>query len=309
MYSCSAKIEPIHKYLVERWQSLLTLEENISADEALLLRKGCLSWKQFIRTKRARFGLKSFVLAKTSSGYVWNSIIYTGNDTLVEEGNTYQYQVINIVLSLCKNVLDEGRCLFMDNWYSSLELLSELRNQSTDVVGTVRKDRKGLPKDVMSKKLTTGEKATPYNQNYGAMCMQWKDKRDVHMLTSCVPDEDVVIKRCGKDKVVPLVVNTYNDSMGGVDRSDQMMSSYPVERKRLKKWSKKMWLHLINTCVFNAQILHKKQRGNISPLEFRSRLISQLVEKYGYNTEAVRKGGRTSTGDNPFRLVERYFPT
>ena len=32
--------------------------------------------------------------------------------------------------------------LFVDNWYSSLELLSELRNRSTDVVGTVRKDRK-----------------------------------------------------------------------------------------------------------------------------------------------------------------------
>ena len=31
--------------------------------------------------------------------------------------------------------------------------------------------------------------------------------------------------------------------MGGVDRSDQMMNSYPVECKRLKKWYKKMWIH------------------------------------------------------------------
>ena len=29
---------------------------------------------------------------------------------------------------------------------------------------------------------------------------------------------------------------------------------------------------------------------------------------YGYDTEAVRKGGRPSTGGNPFRLVERHFP-
>ena len=77
------------------------------------------------------------------------------------------------------------------------------------------------------------------------------------MLTSCVADEDVVVKRRGKDKLVTLVVNIYNDSMGSVDRSDQMMISYPVERKRLKKWSKKMGLHLINTCVLNAQILQK----------------------------------------------------
>ena len=115
------------------------------------------------------------------------------------------------------------------------------------------------------------------------------------MLTSCMPEEDVAVKRRGKDL------------MGGVDRSDQMMSSYPMERKRLKKWSKKMWLHLINTCVFNSHILHKKQGGNLSPLEFRSTLISQLVEKYGYDTEAVRKGGRASTGGNPFRSVEQHF--
>ena len=115
------------------------------------------------------------------------------------------------------------------------------------------------------------------------------------MLTSCVPEEDVVVKRRGKD------------SMGGVYRSDQMTSSYPMERKRLKKWSKKMWFHLINTCVFNSHILHKKQGGNLSPLEFRSTLISQLVEKYGYDTEAVRKGGRASTGGNPFRSVEQHF--
>ena len=84
----------------------------------------------------------------------------------------------------------------------------------------------------MSKKLKTGEKATAYNLNYDAMCMQWNDKKDVRMLTSCVPHEDIVIKRLGKDKLVSLVVNIYNDSMGGVDRSDQMMSSYPVERRR-----------------------------------------------------------------------------
>ena len=69
-YNRTAKIEPIHTYLVERWQSLLTLGRDISVDEALLLWKGRLSWKQFIRTKRARFGIKSFVLADGSTGYV-----------------------------------------------------------------------------------------------------------------------------------------------------------------------------------------------------------------------------------------------
>ena len=73
---------------------------------------------------------------------------------------------------------------------------------------------------------------------YSAMCMQWKDKCDVRMLTSCTPDKDVIVKWQGKEKAVPLVIDTYNNGMGGVDLSDQIMSSCPLEHKRLKKWSK-----------------------------------------------------------------------
>ena len=50
-YNRSSKVHPIHKYNIERWQSLLILGRGISIDEALLLWKGRLSWKQFIRTK------------------------------------------------------------------------------------------------------------------------------------------------------------------------------------------------------------------------------------------------------------------
>ena len=42
-----------------------------------------------------------------------------------------------------------------------------------------------------------------------------------------------------KRVTVPLVISVDNNMMCGVDRSDQMMNSYPVERKRLKKWYKK----------------------------------------------------------------------
>ena len=65
----SSKIRPIHKYIVERWQSLLTLGRDVSIDEALVLWKGRLSWKQFIRTNRARFDIKTFILADACTGY------------------------------------------------------------------------------------------------------------------------------------------------------------------------------------------------------------------------------------------------
>ena len=49
--------------------------------------------------------------------------------------------------------LDETRCLYIGNWYSSMELLDELWKHGTDVVGTARKELKGLSNETMNAKL------------------------------------------------------------------------------------------------------------------------------------------------------------
>ena len=87
----------------------------------------------------------------------------------------------------------------------------------------------------MNPKLNKGETKTAYSPQHNAMCMQWNDKRDVLMLSSCVPDENLCVVRRGKEVIVPLEINIYNNMMGGVDRSDQMMNLCPVERKRFLK--------------------------------------------------------------------------
>ena len=97
------------------------------------------------------------------------------------------YDATNIVMNLAENALDEGRCIYVDNWYGSVELLDKLGKRSTDFIGTVRKDRKALLKDVANVKLNKGKTKTAYSPQYNAMCMQWKDKRDVRILSSCIP--------------------------------------------------------------------------------------------------------------------------
>ena len=51
------------------------------------------------------------------------------------------------------------------------------------------------------------------------------------MMSTCVNDGTVTVKRVGKDKEIPNVVDFYNQHMGGVDKSDQMLTSYEIERK------------------------------------------------------------------------------
>ena len=47
-YNKAAKIQPILEKLVERFKLLCQLERDMSIDKSLLLRKGCLNWKQYI---------------------------------------------------------------------------------------------------------------------------------------------------------------------------------------------------------------------------------------------------------------------
>ena len=97
--------------------------------------------------------------------------------------------------------------------------------------------------------------------------------------------------------------------MGGVDRSDQMTTSYPTERKRIKNWYKKHFMHLINISSFNAHIIHKKKGGNLNTLNFRTKLVEQIVEKYGtvVKSSVERRGERPNLKGNLFPVTERHF--
>ena len=97
--------------------------------------------------------------------------------------------------------------------------------------------------------------------------------------------------------------------MGGVDKSDQMLTSYEVERKRVKKWYKKVFHHHINQSVFNAQIIHKTIGGNLTPLKFWERLIHDIVVKYhpDYKPIPGKHGQGGVNQDLELRLVGRHF--
>ncbi|XP_040070609.1 piggyBac transposable element-derived protein 4-like [Ixodes scapularis] len=69
--------------MTEMFQTLYTPERDVSVDESLLRFKGRLSWKQYMPLKRARFGVKFFVLCESSSGYIWNMLMYMGKVLLL----------------------------------------------------------------------------------------------------------------------------------------------------------------------------------------------------------------------------------
>ncbi|KAK2578401.1 hypothetical protein KPH14_000941 [Odynerus spinipes] len=111
--------DPIMKrrYIVEQlrtsFKSAFYPFEKLCIDESLLKFKGRCYFKQFVPSKRSRFGIKSFVLCDIQTGYIQDLLVYSGANMIISEdipsksiGKSGQ-----IVMTLLKPYLGRGHTL------------------------------------------------------------------------------------------------------------------------------------------------------------------------------------------------------
>lgn len=98
-----SKIKPLVDYLNEKFIEIYTPAKEISIDESLLLWKGHLSWIQCIRTKAARFGIKSYELCEAITGYCARFHIYAGKSSSSTEA-LYGFTSVTAKTVLIKTV-------------------------------------------------------------------------------------------------------------------------------------------------------------------------------------------------------------
>ncbi|KAK5969766.1 PiggyBac transposable element-derived protein 4, partial [Trichostrongylus colubriformis] len=171
------KVQPVLDYLNSRFQAMYRPERELCIDESMVPFRGRVSFWQYNGGKRHRFGIKLFKLC-SRAGYTQKVKVYAGRDpkrtASVAEA---------VVLELMDGFLMQGRCLCTDNWYTSLPLAHTLLRKKTDMVGTIARNRKGIPQILRDKKLQRGEFI--YQQNLkGVLVLKWRDKRDIHMMST-----------------------------------------------------------------------------------------------------------------------------
>ena len=150
------KVRPIVDVLVNRFKTVYIPTQHVSIDEELLLFKGRLAFKQYIPNKRVRFGIKIFSLCE-DSGYLWNSFVYLGKTKVADVGEKEIEKRLGksgaVVVKLMHDLFNQGYKLYIDNWYTSENLLRYLMENGTSACGTVRINRAKLPKPFSSLKL------------------------------------------------------------------------------------------------------------------------------------------------------------
>ncbi|XP_049878455.1 piggyBac transposable element-derived protein 2-like [Pectinophora gossypiella] len=248
-------------------------KEDVCVDESQVPYRGRLIFRQYNKSKRHKYGMKLFKLC-TIPGYTCKLELYAGTRKNHEQVNTTPK---NVVMSLCKEILDLGHTVSTDNWYTSLDLANELIDRSTHLVGTLRKNRKGLPKQVIGAKLKRGESVAMENER-GITVLHWKDKRSVFMLSTKHSKGFASVHKKGKVFRKPKMIIAYNRAKGAVDMSDQM-SAYSSPLRKTIKWYKKLGIELIlNTAVVNAWIMFSENTAQRGIVEFRRQLVEYLID-------------------------------
>ena len=132
-----AKVKWVLEHLTERFRRMFQPSDRIAIDEGMLLWRGRLEFRVYNPSKPTRYGIKSYILCDSRTGYCHAMQPYVGIGSTVGE----------IVNNLLGDLLDSGYTLYMDNFYNSVELSSELLKRKTHTVGTLRRNR-GAPSAV-----------------------------------------------------------------------------------------------------------------------------------------------------------------
>ena len=212
-------MRPIFDYILNKCKTNFKPTKNISVDEGMIAFRGRLSFRQYMPAKPTKYGIKVWMTADSSNGYVLNFDVYLGKEGTQRRIYGLGYDV---VMKLIRPFMNKNHHVYFDNFFSSTTLLEHLEAHETYACATVRCSRRDLWR-CAKEKFRPGQKVI--SQKGNVMFTKWHDKRDVSVLsTNCNPlAADIVVNRNNDQQVTkPAVVDMYNKNMGGMDLADQL---------------------------------------------------------------------------------------
>ena len=159
-------------------------------------------------------------------------------------------------MKLIEQYQRKGHCLFIDNFYTSPTLLLDLHDLGTYCTGTVQTNRKVFPK-ALKPDVThaTGTFHFATCKEEKLIAISWRDRRDVFALSTMHNlSATTILKRPKGDRenrptLCPTAIVDYNQYIGGVDLTDQLLNYYSMKSrrtlKRRRKYTGGWWTYVL----------------------------------------------------------------
>src|SRR6218665_3051166 len=310
-----AKVRPLYNMMNKRFLQYFPVEQHLDVDESMIPYYGRHSAKQFIRGKPIRFGYKVWCL-NTRLGYLVQCDPYQGKGPYLDPQLGLGGSVVRYLL---KKLPKLNYCLYIDNYFTSLKLLDQLRRDNIATVGTVRSNRieKCPLKDASQmKKVDRGFYDFRTDTTSGTIVVRWQDNSVVTIASNTFGVQPItharrwsVAKNCEISVEQPCLIAKYNYGMGGTDRMDQNIQQYRIGI-RCKKWWWQLFAYQVDVAVQNSWLIYRQTPASdaqpMSLLQFRRSIVQAYVRKYKSRSTIGRPVGRSRALDERVPAEARY---
>jgi len=210
------------------------------------------------------------------------------------------------VRDLCSDYIGKNHIIFMDRYYTGLQLLNDLKKLGIGACGTIKKNRCKLPEEIANR-ISSLQINETLSFKYGNLLLNcWKDSKIVMLCSNCYGNKKIESTRKKTRKNIkmeerktseerkadeeesnqehnigsheetvdiyetvnmPIAIKEYNTYMKGVDLFDQKASNYNLNLKSYR-WYLKIFFHFIEIAMVNSFVLYSKscERDNVTPM-------------------------------------------
>ena len=276
-YDPAYKIAEVRDYLEARYIRLFVPGQQLSLDETLVRAFGRIKFKVRIVTKAARYGIKIYVITDATTAFVLRVIIYTGKTTYYDDPDSQadRLKTVQIVNRLVEPFVGSHRTIYVDRFYTSLDLLKSLAEKNLYVTGTMLANR--IPMGIriaktsaQFKQMSRGDAvkckirfrmAGGQASEAGLVC--WRDRNMVYCLSNDSNNfEFDECSRRGLGGIIriprPISIANYNKYMGGVDLADMRRLHCNSTIMGQNRWWLKLFFYLLDVGTSNALVLYNE---------------------------------------------------
>ena len=229
----------------------------LTIDEQLLEFHGRIRFKQYINTKPGKFGIEILWLCCAETFYMLNGVVYIGKGTVTSNQNLTTRAVS---MHLMQPFLNTGRHLAGDNWFTTLELVDELRNNNTSYIGTLRNNNRSVPPIAKSTAQRQRKDSKVYYDNQGTALVSFWDKGTKPVLLVDTLHRNVPVSAINEK---PCTVTEYNRTKSGVDIANKRLRGLSCKRK-CRRWPYAIFSNMIDIAGNNGSIIFSERHPEIS---------------------------------------------
>ena len=256
----------------------------LSVDETLYLYRGAIGFKQYNSDKPGKYGLLFRSVCDSTITYTYYTLPYAGKSD-VAEGDAAKYYVTgtdactqNLVNEISNYSSIQGCNISLDRYFTSVSLAEWALEKKFTIVGTMRHDRKGIPKEL--KFVNDREENSVlyvYHEDKNVVLVSYIDKKksgkkNVIVLTT-MHDK---VRVTNDQRKKPHIHVMYDHTKGRVDIVNLLSTNHPT-RIKSKRWPLNALAFVLDTCRTNAKIILGNNNIKVTHFEFTYELGKALV--------------------------------